>query len=122
LSQSNWANEVLRQTRRNKLMTAVLSTLRTVPIYPAGAEKPLSILRPTAEVVEAAREGVAADRDAVRILRDDITAAEEAVELGLASSTGIELAATQSQQRRSIDSQRSFDPRKPALGLRRAKD
>jgi hypothetical protein len=120
--QSNWANEVLRQTRRNKLMTAVMSSVRTVPIYPAGADKPLSILRPTAEVVEAAREGVAADKDAVKILRDEITIAEEAEILGVASSSGIEIAGTQSQHRASIDSRRSFDARRPALGLRRAKD
>jgi hypothetical protein len=102
-------------------MTAVLSTLRTVPIFPAGADKPLSILRPTTEVVEAAREGVAADKDAVQILREINTAAEEAVELGIAQSTGIETDGTQqTQQRQSIDSRRSFDPRRPALGLRRA--
>jgi hypothetical protein len=99
-------------------MTAVLSTLRTVPIFPAGADKPLSILRPTTEVVEAAREGVAADKDAVQILRDINIAVEEAEELGIAQSSGAEIAGT--QQRLSIDSRRSFDPRRPALGLRRA--
>jgi hypothetical protein len=115
---SNWANEVLRQARRNKLMTAVLSTLRTVPIYPAGADKPLSILRPTAEVVEAAREGVAADKDAVQVLKE--IAVEENEQGGMGHSTGSDTIGPQGEQRLSIDSRRSFDPRRPALGLRRA--
>jgi hypothetical protein len=114
---SNWANEMLRATRRNKLMTAVLSSLRQVPIYPAGAEKPLSILHPTKEVVEAARELVSADHDAVKVLRDTVEAAAEGGEqIGIAHSTGI----APEQQRSSIDSRRSFDPRRPAVGLRRA--
>ncbi|KAF2101710.1 hypothetical protein NA57DRAFT_16756, partial [Rhizodiscina lignyota] len=33
---SNWSNEFLRSSRRNKLMTALISATRAVPIYPPG--------------------------------------------------------------------------------------
>jgi hypothetical protein len=119
--QSNWANEILRATRRNKLMTAVMSSLRQVPIYPAGADKPLMILHPTKEDVDAARERVSADREAVQVLRENLDASIEAAEhIGVAHSSGIEPQMGQAQQRMSIDSWRSFDPRRPAVGLRRA--
>ncbi|KAF2430842.1 hypothetical protein EJ08DRAFT_714208 [Tothia fuscella] len=61
MHKSNWANEVLPATRRNKLMTAVMSCLRQVPIYAAGADKPLAILQSTKEVVDAARERIQED-------------------------------------------------------------
>lgn len=107
---------MLRQGRRNKLMTAVLSTLRQVPIYPAGADKPLSILHPTKEIVEASRERVSADQDAVKVLRDIVEVNAEAEQVGLAHSTGI----APVQGRMSIDTHRSHDLRRPAVGLRRA--
>jgi len=51
-------------------MTSILSCLRSVPIYPAGTDKPLAINRPTKEVVEAAREAVMADQEATKVLRE----------------------------------------------------
>jgi hypothetical protein len=97
-----------------------MSSLRQVPIYPAGADKPLTILHPTKEEVDAARERVTADKEAVQVLRETIDAATESADhIGVAHSTGIESQGNQTQ-RTSIDSRRSFDPRRPAVGLRRA--
>jgi hypothetical protein len=104
--------------RRNKLMTAVLSSLRTVPIYPAGADKPLNIRRPTREEVDAAREAVIADREAVQVLRDT---QELAVETAVAVSTGYQANLIVSDQRTSMDSRRSGEgrrPNAPAVGRR----
>ncbi|KAL2358797.1 Mechanosensitive ion channel-domain-containing protein [Cryomyces antarcticus] len=39
---SNWSNEMLRATRRNKLMCALIASLRAVPIYSPGCGGPLA--------------------------------------------------------------------------------
>jgi hypothetical protein len=120
ISQSNWANEPLRLMRRNKLMTAVLSSLRTVPIYPAGADKPLNIRRPTREEVDAAREAVVADRAALQVLRDT---QELSAEADVAATTGSDanLGVTGQTGRASMDSRRSGESRRrsaPPVGRR----
>jgi hypothetical protein len=99
-------------------MTAVLSSLRTVPIYPAGADKPLNIRRPTREEVEAARETVIADREAVQVLRDTQELAAD--NAALAATTGYQANLTVSEQRVSIDSRRSGGraANAPAVGRR----
>jgi len=106
---------MLRQTRRNKLMTAVLSSLRTVPIYPAGADKPLAIRRVTTEEVDAARELVSADKAAVQVLRKE----DELESEYAGASSGIEVHG-QAHNRLSMDTVRTHDARRPAVGLRRA--
>ncbi|TKA61879.1 hypothetical protein B0A49_09512 [Cryomyces minteri] len=39
---SNWSNEMLRAARRNKLMCALIASLRAVPIYSPGSGGPLA--------------------------------------------------------------------------------
>lgn len=117
---SNWSNEPLRLMRRNKFMTAILSSMRTVPIYPAGADKPLTVRRSTREEVEAAKEAVIADQEAVKVLKEF---QELPAEQGLAPAvtTGYQSSLNMAQQRTSMDSRRSGDGRRPgapAVGRR----
>jgi hypothetical protein len=95
-------------------MTAVLSSLRTVPIYPAGTEKPLNIRRPTKEEVDAAREAVIADREAVQVLKDTQELGAE----GAAVASGYDANLSVAGQRASVESRRSGEVRRPALGRR----
>lgn len=71
LHKSNWSNEPLRQSRRNKLLAAIIATLRSVGIYPAGADKPINILPPYDAVARAPiRAAVAADAAIVKQMQD----------------------------------------------------
>lgn len=76
--------------RRNKLMTSILSCLRSVPVYPAGAEKPLSLYRATKEVVDAAREAVIADQEATKVLRETSQATEMETSFSTGFSTAVD--------------------------------
>jgi hypothetical protein len=51
-------------------MAAVVTSLRMVSIYPAGAEKPISILRTEKAVSDAARARVSEDVKAAAALRE----------------------------------------------------
>jgi hypothetical protein len=61
---SNWSNEQLRQSRRNKLLTAIISLMRTVPIYAPGCDAP-------------AAGSAQLPNYSVSITKDDVTAAKE---------------------------------------------
>jgi len=110
--------------RRNKLMTAILSSLRSVPVFPVGAEKPLAIRRSTKEVVETSREGVVADRNAVQVLQEEHGNEPADNSFVTSASTAIEARSFDGQQNRaslSVDSRGSFGGygRSQNVGLRR---
>ncbi|KIW04597.1 uncharacterized protein PV09_04345 [Verruconis gallopava] len=124
---SNWANEELRLTRRNKLMTAILSCLRCVPIYPVGSDKPLAIHRPTKEIVEAAREAVIADQEALKVLKETLIESDqdESTEIGVSSSVNtlglnVQVAESRRHSRASMESRRSASNTRHNIGVRRA--
>jgi hypothetical protein len=71
-------------------MTSILSCLRSVPIYPAGADKPLAIYRPTKEVVDAAREAVIADQEATKVLRETSETNEMETSFNTGFSTAVD--------------------------------
>jgi hypothetical protein len=109
-------------------MTATLSCLRSVPIYPVGSDKPLAIHRPTKEVVEAAREAVIADQEALKVLKDmpqDLSNADQDISFNTGASTAVDEHSLNTQgaddlRRGSIVSRRSFDQTRHNVGLRRA--
>jgi hypothetical protein len=108
-------------------MTAILSCLRSVPIYPVGADKPLSIHRPTKEVVEAAREAVIADQEAIKVLKEipqNLGASEQDMSFNtvvttVADSQSLNVQATDGR-RASTESRRSMAQLRHNVGLRRA--
>jgi hypothetical protein len=75
ISQSNWQKERLRITRRNKLITALLASIKIVPIYEPGGgcsktgdlDKPTYTRAVTVEEVEAAATRVEGERNAKRL-------------------------------------------------------
>ncbi|KAE9973225.1 hypothetical protein EG328_004508 [Venturia inaequalis] len=119
---SNWTNEPLRLMRRNKFMTAILSSIRSVPIYPAGADKPLTIRVTTSQEVDAAREAVAADREAADLLRqsaEDAAASAVSVVIPAAAvATGYQPNLATVESRASIDSRQGRRPSQGPVGRR----
>jgi hypothetical protein len=103
-------------------MTAILSCLRSVPIFPVGAEKPLSINRPTRETVEAAREAVIADQEAAKILREPIGGSEMDTSSITAVSTAVDpqLGVQTGDLRRSSNASIRNVGQRHNVGLRRA--
>jgi DNA segregation ATPase FtsK/SpoIIIE-like protein len=104
-------------------MTAILSCLRSVPIYPAGADKPLAIHRPTKEIVDAAREAVIADQEATKVLRETAIETEGESSFNTGVSTAVDAQSLNVQpvdvRRPSNASIRSVNHRHN-VGLRRA--
>lgn len=84
-------------------MTAILSCLRSVPIYPAGADKPLAIHRPTKEIVDTAREAVIADQEATKVLRETAVDNEMETSFNTGASTAVD---TQSLNVQPVDMRR----------------
>lgn len=105
-------------------MTAILSSLRSVPVFPAGADQPLAIRRSTKEVVESSREGVVADCNAVQVLQDEHENEPADNSFVTSASTAIDAHSLNTQQNRarlSVDSRGSFGGygRSQNVGLRR---
>ncbi|QDS69570.1 hypothetical protein FKW77_008139 [Venturia effusa] len=116
---SNWTNEFLRLIRRNKFMAAILSSIRNVRIYSAGADKPLAIRVIPSQEVDIAKEAVAADREEADLLRqrqEDAAAAHTTVSVVPAAiaTTGYQPNLIVADQRASIDSRRSGQGRRPS--------
>ena len=90
--------------------------------YAAGAEKPLAINRPTKELVDAAREAVAADQDATKVLRETAIETEMETSFNTGVSTAIDTRSlnvqTTGSRRQSLASEAAA-PRHN-VGLRRA--
>ena len=85
-------------------MTAILSCLRSVPIYPAGADKPLAIHRTTKEIVDTAREAVIADQEATKVLREtSVVDSEMETSFNTGASTAVD---TQSLNVQPVDVRR----------------
>ncbi len=109
-------------------MTAILSCLRSVPIYPVGSDKHLAIHRPTKEVVEAAREAVIADQEALKVLKgtpQDPSSADQDDSFNTGASTAVDSHSLNAQgaddiRRSSTFSRRSIEQTKHNLGLRKA--
>lgn len=104
-------------------MTAILSCLRSVPIYPAGADKPLAIHRPAKEIVDLAREAVLADQEAMKVLRDTAVDSEMETSFNTGISTAVDAQSLNVQQ---VDTRRPSNAsvrnvgQRHNVGLRRA--
>lgn len=114
---SNWANETIRQARRSKFMCALVSALRTVPIYPPGgggdaqgsAAKPnYSVATITTDAIQSAADSATA-KEAKRLVP---TKKLEQAKNGISPTTIDRLGAAglSSRENKVVDDLTSRDP------------